>query len=268
MSKRYSSAVPSMLVAELTGFDSAGVTTRFRAVSTALVLAVVGSVTGLVTLVLLLNLLTAGGIAVRDSIVLQYGLTVVALQGIGFAVTVGAFLTLRDRWDLLHNRVRVPTLREFGVVLVGIVGLLATLAGVQVLYNVLGLSTPQVGIVEDGLQNPQLMLYMLPLSYLLIGPGEELLFRGMVQGLLREAYASIPAIIIASAIFALAHVTNVIGAPLSQKAAYLGAIFVLSLLLGGLYEYTENLVVVSLIHGTYNALLFLAIYAQGVGVGV
>lgn len=252
-------------MSELTGLDSAGRAERFHAVSTALVLAVVGAVTGILTLVLLANGLSAAGVPIQDRVLLQYGLSVVALQGIGFALTVGGFLTLRDRWDLLHGRIRVPTLREGGLVLLGIVGLLVTLATVQFLYTLVGVETPQVGIVEAGLDNPELMLVMVPLSYLLIGPGEELLFRGMVQGVLREAYAGVPAILVASVIFALAHATNVLGAPLGQKLAYLGAIFVLSLLLGALYEYSENLVVNSLVHGTYNALLFLAIYAQAVG---
>lgn len=252
-------------MAELTGLDSAGRGERLQAVSTALVLAVLGTIAGVVTLVVLARVLAGAGVPVQSSIVLQYGLTVVALQGIGFAITVGAFVVVRDRWDLLRDRIRIPTLREVGIVFLGILGLLATLAGVQVAYSALGVETPQVGIVEDGLANPELMLYMIPLSYLLIGPGEELLFRGMIQGRLREAYAPVPAILLASVIFALAHATNVLGAPLAQKGAYLAAIFLLSLLLGGLYEYTENLVVNSLVHGTYNALLFLAIYAQAVG---
>lgn len=254
-------------MADFTGLDSAGAGERFRAVSTALVLAVVGAALGIVALVVLVNVLTAAGVPVRDSVLLQYGLSVVALQGIGFALTVGAFLAVRGRLDLLRDRVRVPTLRELGLVVAGIVGLLVTLAAIQAAYAALGVSTPQVEIVERGLENPELMLLMLPLSYLLVGPGEELMFRGTVQGLLREAYTPAPAIVIASVVFALAHVTNVLGAPLAQKAAYLAAIFTLSLLLGALYEYSRNLVVPALVHGTYNALLFLAIYARGIGLG-
>jgi len=41
----------------------------------------------------------------------------------------------------------------------------------------------------------------------------------------------------------------------------------ISLLLGGLYEYTRNLVVPILVHGTYDAIIFLALYAVATGAG-
>lgn len=248
---------------DYTGSESAEAESRLRTVGLALALAVAGAVAGIVTLLVSARVLVALGVPVRDRLVLQYGLTVLSLQGIGFIVTVGVFLQMRDRFDLV--RARLPSLKDVALMIGGIVGLLVLLAAISALYTLVGVETPEVQLVEEGLQNPELMLLLIPLAYLLIGPGEELMFRGAVQGMLREVYAPGPAIVIASVIFALAHATNVIGAPLTQVAAYLGAIFTLSLLLGALYEYTENLVVSAFVHATYDALLFLAIYAQGIG---
>jgi len=253
-------------VTDYTGIDGGSAGRRLRAVVVSLLVALVGIAAGVVSLIALASLLEAVGVPVRSpgaSVVVQYGLSVVALQGIGFLVVAGAFVYTRDRRDLL--RARTPSVRELGVTAAGIVGLLALLAGIQAGYTALGIETPNTPIVEDGLRNPTLMLYMIPLTYLLVGPGEELMFRGIVQGLLREAYAPVPAIVIASVVFAVIHFTNVLAAPPDQQVAYLAAIFALSLLLGAIYEYTDNLVVTSLIHGSYNALLFVALYARATG---
>lgn len=251
---------------DYTGLDGGPADERLRAVGVGLLVALVGIAAGVVSLIALASLLGAVGVPVRGpgaSVVVQYGLSVVALQGIGFLVVASAFIYTRGRRDLL--RVRVPTLRELGVTVAGIVGLLVLLSAIQAGYTAFGIETPNTPIVEDGLRNPTLMLYMIPLTYLLVGPGEELMFRGIVQGLLREAYAPAPAIVIASVVFALIHFTNVLAAPPAQQVAYLAAIFALSLLLGAIYEYTDNLVVTALIHGSYNALLFLALYARATG---
>jgi hypothetical protein len=48
----------------------------------------------------------------------------------------------------------------------------------------------------------------------------------------------------------------------------LSALFALSLVLGATYEYTDNLVVPSLVHGAYDAIIFTLIYAQATGLGV
>ncbi len=50
---------------------------------------------------------------------------------------------------------------------------------------------------------------MIPISFLLIGPGEELLFRGVVQGVLKRSFNSIYSILIASIIFSVAHYTPI-----------------------------------------------------------
>jgi membrane protease YdiL (CAAX protease family) len=250
-------------VTDYTGLEGGTVRERLRAVGVSLSLAIVGAVVGIGTLLVAATVLTAMGVSLAELVAVRYGVTVLSLQGVGFIVTVAAFLKAKDRFDLIRSR--IPTLRDVGMIVGGVVGLLALLIGISALVAYLGLETPEPQLVEEGLENPEVMLLLIPLAYLFIGPGEELMFRGAVQGLLREAYAPVPAIVLASAIFALAHVTNVITAPGQQITIYLAVIFALSLLLGALYEYTENLVVPAFVHATYDAILFLSIYAQGSG---
>jgi membrane protease YdiL (CAAX protease family) len=46
---------------------------------------------------------------------------------------------------------------------------------------------------------------------------------------------------------------------------YVGVAFVLALVLGVAYEYSDNLVVPALIHGTYNAIQFANAYLSATG---
>ena len=236
---------------------------QLRAVAVCLGLGVSGFVVGVVVFALAANLLTAVGVPVERNVVVRYGLGIVALQGIGLLVTALAFLRWRDRFDLV--RVRVPTRRDAGLVVAGLLALLALLAVINGVYSRFGVQTPTTPIVEDGLESPTLALYLVPLTYLFVGPGEELMFRGAVQGLLRESYSVVSGIVLASAVFAVAHAGNVLGAPVGQKLAYFAVIFTLSLVLGALYEVSDNLVVPVLVHGSYNALTFLQLYLVGTG---
>jgi membrane protease YdiL (CAAX protease family) len=104
------------------------------------------------------------------------------------------------------------------------------------------------------------LLLLIPAAFLLIGPGEELLFRGVVQGTLRRAFDPVPAIAIAAAVFAAIHYFALAG-PSVGRVATIGVLFLPSLVFGAVYEYTDNLVVPSLIHGAYDATLFAVLYA-------
>ena len=235
-----------------------------RALGASLGLAVAGFAVGLVILVVLIRGLAFVGVSAQESLPLQYGLTIVSLQGVGLMVTSVAYLRYRNRLDII--RVRLPTLRDIGYAVLGVVGLLAAIAVIQVIITQLGLSTPSVALVEDGLSNPTLMLYLIPFMYLLVGPGEELMFRGAIQGMLGEGFPRWVAVALASAVFAVVHVTNVLGSPVVQVLTYLSIIFVLSLILGAVYERTSNILVPAFVHGTYNSLVVLSIYASATGV--
>jgi membrane protease YdiL (CAAX protease family) len=138
----------------------------------------------------------------------------------------------------------------------------------------LGQSTAQHGTVEQIEQNPRIALYMVPLSILVIGPCEELLFRGVIQTKLRESFSGAGAVGVASGIFALIHIPaygsdvivdiiqqgGVTMENLQSLGVTLSILFALALVLGYVYERTENLTVPMITHGFYNAFLFGMVY--------
>ena len=90
---------------------------QLRAVVLSLGLGITGFVVGVAVFVLAVNALTALGIPVRANVVLRYGISIIALQGVGLLVTSLAFFRWRDRFDLI--RLRVPTRRDVGLIVGG-----------------------------------------------------------------------------------------------------------------------------------------------------
>lgn len=155
--------------------------------------------------------------------------------------------------------VRVPSLREVGVVVVGYLGLLGLVAGtIWVVVGLLGLDPASNSAGEVAQEFPRIIPLFIVGSLLVIGPSEETLFRGVVQSRLREALSAAPAILLTAALFASIHVTALTGG-LSARAVTIVILFVPSLVFGVVYEYTDNLVVPAVIHGAYNATLFASI---------
>jgi membrane protease YdiL (CAAX protease family) len=249
--------------ADYTGLGGASTEERLRTVGTGIGLTIGGFAVAIVVVILgLFVLLPAFGIDVQNRPLLLVPVSTI-LQGLGFGLAVGGYLKLSGRTDLV--KVRLPTLRDLAATVAGVILLLLALAGVSVVFSQFGIETAQNEIEQIGSDNPEVMLYMIPLAFLVIGPGEELLFRGAIQGLFRESYAVFPAIALSSALFAVAHITALAAGSLGAKAATISALFALSLILGASYEYTDNLVVPALVHGAYDAIVFTAIYAQATG---
>lgn len=246
---------------EYTGVEGASTEKRLRTVVAGLGLTVGGFAVAIAVVILGVGLLEAF-VGIRDQPLLLYPVITI-LQGLGFGIAVLAYIALTGRWNLI--KARVPGLRDLGATVLGVIALLAALAAISAVYSTLGVKTAENQITQIGSNNPEVMLYMIPLAFLVIGPGEELLFRGTIQGLFRGSYAAAPAIILSSALFAVAHITALLGSSLGAKAATITALFALSLVLGILYEYTDNLVVPALVHGAYDAIVFLTIYASATG---
>lgn len=235
---------------------------RGRRVTVALVVSVALAVVGLVAGAGLVRaagaLLDAAGISlpVGASIVLS----AVLLQGVAFGSVALAYLRVRGL-GLKYLSVAAPDLRQAIWAASGYVLAIIGALGIGAIAVLAGLQPAQNRIAQVGQGNPEVFLLLIPLSFLLIGPGEELLFRGMVQGTLREVFGPVPAIALASVVFASAHVTSLSGA-LSGRAITIGLLLVPAVVLGVAYERTENLVVPALIHGAYNATLFTLAYVS------
>lgn len=185
-------------------------------------------------------------------------LTLILLQGTAFPLVAAGYLFIRGR-SLAYVRARVPTLSDLGWAVLGFLGVSVLAAALVALVVALGLPTAERTNRELLLSNPDVLLALIPLSILLIGPGEELLFRGVIQTTLREAFSAPVAIVLASLAFAPAHIISLQGGPAALLVS-VSVLFVPSLVFGAIYEHTDNLTVPALAHGLYDAVLFGLIY--------
>ena len=185
-------------------------------------------------------------------------------QFLGFGLGVAGYLGATDDWTLVTDRVRRPTVRDVGYLVVGMVVLLVAANVIGRLLAEFGIEVAQNSVVLAGRDDPRFFLWMIPVSILLVGPFEELVFRGGLQGSLRRAWGPGPAIVLASAGFGAVHLPALIG---GQQGAivYIVVAATLGLVLGAAYERTENLLVPAGAHGLYNATLFAVQYATATG---
>lgn len=183
-----------------------------------------------------------------------------AFQFVGFGIAGVGYLLVTDRVDLVT--VRWPTrddLRWFGI---GFAGLLGLYVAATAVFGALGVSGADSAIVEQGADQPVYFLYLVPVTILLVGPTEELIFRGILQGLFREAYGTAVAVAGASAVFAAVHISSYSGEGLF---ATLAVVLLLGGVLGVVYEKCRNLIVPAAIHGLFNTVQFAAAYATATG---
>jgi membrane protease YdiL (CAAX protease family) len=187
----------------------------------------------------------------------------VAVVTIVFVVVVLQRLDLDRSWVDLS----APSLRELGLVLVGVVALIAALNVLTQIIAGLGLPSVESGVEQQARNsaNPEFLLVLVPLSFLAIAPSEELLYRGFVQKYLYDTLGKNGAVVAASAIFAAIHFGQYASPDPLRLAVSLAVVFILSLVLGYLYARSENLVVPILVHGTYNAITFALMYARVTG---
>lgn len=192
--------------------------------------------------------------------------SVVILLVVGQYVSYGglaiAYLAQRgfDRDRIVrYLGVRVPSLKELAIVVGAWVVILGLLLVISVVLQVLGAETADNQSAQLALDNPALVPLFVVASFLVIGPCEEVLYRGVVQGRLRESLPAAPSIVVASAVFAFVHVIALTGG-ISGRLTTVAVLFFPSLVFGAVYEYTKNIVVPSLLHGLHNAAIFTLLF--------
>jgi membrane protease YdiL (CAAX protease family) len=188
-----------------------------------------------------------------------YRLLQTLLQFAGFTLAVVGYLAITDGWDLV--RASRPDRREAAIVLGGGLLLFAFQYGALFALDQLGLSTGQNQAVVPAGDPVTYYLAMIAVSLAVVGPVEELLFRGVVQGGVRRAFDAAPAVLVASLAFGLIHLPAVSGT-MAERWAYVGVVVVLGAVLGALYEWTDNVVVPGLVHGVYNAVTYVVLLSE------
>ena len=212
-------------------------------------------------------LLGTVGVDVSQPIV-KVTLSSVLLQGAGFGAIALGFYGVYQR--TVEDGTEYVSLREFvllyrpsrpqllfavaGYLLLFAVALLTALVS-----SLLGVAPAPNEIATIAQQQPVTLLLLAALSYLVVAPAEELLYRGIIQLHFREAFSPSLAIAATSFIFAISHIGAISG---TGVTASLISVFLISVILGAFYEYTDNLAVPILMHGSYNATQFLLLYIR------
>jgi membrane protease YdiL (CAAX protease family) len=185
-------------------------------------------------------------------------ITLITGQGIAFGGAALLYLRLRGL-GREYIGVHIPSLRDSITALSGYaLALIVQFVG-SILLTVVGVRPAQNQVSQIATQNPEVLLLLIPASFVIIGPGEELLFRGIVQSRIREAFGPVPGVVLASAVFAAIHFTALTGG-VGGRLVTIAVLFFPSLVFGAAYEFTDNLAVPALIHGAYNATLFTLLY--------
>ncbi|MFC7074667.1 type II CAAX prenyl endopeptidase Rce1 family protein [Halovenus rubra] len=162
---------------------------------------------------------------------------------------------------LSYLGVRRPSLKEIGLVVLGWITIFVLII---ILGHIVQEFLPEPAQNEGASQFAESSTELWALGigvlfmFLVVGPCEEVLFRGIVQNRLRERLSVVPAILLASAIFASIHVIALAGNP-AAMATTIGVLFVPAIVLGAVYEYTGNVVVSALLHGLHNSVILTVI---------
>jgi len=180
-----------------------------------------------------------------------------ALGEIGYAVFVGGLLYWKT--DLLPDGlpIRLPTRRDVLWVLGGTIVMVVAEYALTILFSYFHIPTAQNAAALEATKHASSLMFggLIVESLLIIGPCEEVLFRGLIQGYLRNHFSAVGSILLASLFFASAHLLSVQGSTTGVLNMIL-SLFGLSLVLGFAYERTNSLLVPVLIHGSYDAILF------------
>ncbi len=212
--------------------------------------------------------LTVGGLAVGVLAALCLGFLVFELAGpvrsdalvvvqvrylqIGFLAFALGYVAVHGT-PRRYVKLRPPTRRDAGWI-VAIPLALALLSAVfdpvlaAVGFTPSGASAN--GFPVDVLARPALWPVVAVAWFLVAAPGEELLFRGVIQGRLRETFDAAGAVALAAACFALAHL--LLGFLTGDGSGAIAAngveTFASGLVFGAAYERTDNLVVPAVAH--------------------
>lgn len=232
-----------------TGATDRGVSgTQILTVSIAVgltVAGVVGSIIGGVVVGLIVGALTAG-----DPMELFWFTAVATIAAeLGYFTVGYGYARVRDR-DIPLSGFAGEDTRD---ALLGTVGALVVGVGLFSLLGVVDLQ-PQSALAMDD-ADPATFFATAAMFVLVAPPAEEYLFRGVIQGRLRDAFGPTGAIASAGLLFGTIHFFNYIGSPLPAMIAGALVLAVVGAIFGYVYERADNLLVPIVAHVGYNLAL-------------
>jgi membrane protease YdiL (CAAX protease family) len=167
---------------------------------------------------------------------------------VGFPLVAVGFLYWRGN-SVRDLGIWRPNGRDILTAVGGTAGLLAVNVALFAATGALGGPSP----LADSVAPTTVLVLLGAVMVLVVAPAEEFLFRGVIQRYLAGPFGKWGAVGVAGVLFAAAHVANA-GAAASPRVILL-ADLIAGLFLGWTYEYTDNLLVPTVIHGAYNTVL-------------
>lgn len=161
----------------------------------------------------------------------------------------------------LRVETAVPSARGMGYGLGGALAAVVVAVALSTALQRLDL-VPGSVIGDAATADPTVLVGLAVLSVVVVAPVEEFLFRGVVQGRLREAFGPVGAVAGSSLLFGSVHLGNYTGA-LAPVVAGALLIACVGVVLGALYERTGNLAVPVVAHAAYNVTLLGFAYLAG-----
>ncbi|WP_339104683.1 type II CAAX endopeptidase family protein [Haloterrigena salinisoli] len=192
---------------------------------------------------------------VGEPTALQQSLIEYPAYALGLGGVAAGYLAYRGR-DRSFVDLERPTLRTVGWIVLGLVLIFAANIAISQLMTALGIDPSDHSTTQRLAENPELAMVAVPSMLLFVGPFEELFYRNVIQKSLYERFSRAGAVLVGSLVFMLVHVTAYATAGPGAMLASLSLVFALGLVLGAIYERTDNLLVPALVHGCYNALIF------------
>ncbi|WP_121820621.1 CPBP family intramembrane glutamic endopeptidase [Halostella salina] len=226
--------------------DADGSRVRLTTIGEALGLTALGTVIGTLTIIALR--LSFGAAGLTDVRVVEIFLS----RGIqlGFLITSVAYL-YRTAGFSRYVQIRKPSLHDAAWVVGSIVLLAGIGAATSSLLDVLGIAVENEaggGHESPYASTPVLWPVIFVVWFLFAAPSEELLFRGIIQGRIREAFDPGKTVVLSGVMFGLMHVpVAALSTGLEPVSSFVET-FVGGMVFALAYERTGNLVVPSATH--------------------
>ncbi len=250
-------AVLGLAIADISGTNPRSIASGIRAISVSVVLMLTGFIAAAMLLaipeLLPLNLTTVAASAYEQ----------LAL-GIGFVVVTLGFLIVSGR-QLGYLDIQWPDRRAMVWMATGIVLVIGSALGLGLIYSLLGIEGAEHELYDRAREDAFILLVGMPLTLVATAVGEEVLYRNGIQKYLTERFAPAIAVVVTSILFAVAHLSALVAAGATGLVATLSVIFVLSIIIGTIYEHIRNVLVPIAIHGSYNVFVFALWYLDLAG---
>tara|TARA_Y100000590_G_scaffold456859_1_gene608280 strand:+ start:37 stop:837 length:801 start_codon:yes stop_codon:yes gene_type:complete len=179
-------------------------------------------------------------------------------------LTIFLFYMRRTNTPFTFLDINFPTWRDVFYIISGLITLFSILLIIGILFTYFGVETTSHSVENIVSSSPELILLLIPISLLLVGPLEELLYRNIIQKSLYSSFSPIGSIFISSIIFSAVHISAYAGDSLFQNPLpalnALAVIFILSVIIGIVYYQTKNIVTAALLHGIYDSIIFAVFY--------